>query len=180
MAIDTSATLEIRGSPWKMLGLCVLGAGMTLLSAAIAFDMLPGANPGLIARILGGWLGLVFFGACTVLIAFRALTTTGPVVKMSRDGITDTRVARRPIPWSAIRGISTWSHQGQQIMVLDVDPAIEAELGLTAMTRWTRKANRALGADGLCIASQGLAIGYDEMLGAAVAFAGTHGTRSAA
>lgn len=174
MTVDTSGTLEIHGSPWKLLSLAVLGAGMTLLAAAIAFDLLPGLRSDSVVKILVGWVGLVFFGACTAMILARATMTKVPLVTMSPMGLLDTRVARHPIPWSAVRGISTWSHQGQRVMVVAVDPAAEAQLELTAIARWTRKANLALGADGLCVASQGLRMGYDEMLAAAIAYAAAY------
>jgi hypothetical protein len=81
------------------------------------------------------------------------LSVSGPVVTVTPEGIRDTRVAAEVIPWSAITGISTWQYRGQKIMVLAVDPATESGLTLTRIARWSRGANRALGADGLCIAA---------------------------
>jgi hypothetical protein len=56
-------------------------------------------------------------------------------------------------------------------MVLMVDPAVEAGLHLTRMARWSRNANRALGADGLCVGSNDLKIGFDRLLSTSLAFA---------
>jgi hypothetical protein len=56
-------------------------------------------------------------------------------------------------------------------MVLDVDPAFESRLTLTAIARWTRGPNRATGADGLCITALGLKIDYDTLLTTATAYA---------
>jgi hypothetical protein len=45
-----------------------------------------------------------------------------------------------------------------------IDPAVERKLTLTRMARWSRGPNRALGADGLCIATTGLKIDYPALL----------------
>jgi hypothetical protein len=47
--------------------------------------------------------------------------------------------------------------------VISVAPAVEERLGLTRMARWTRGANRSLGADGLCIGAQGLPLSFDDL-----------------
>ncbi len=174
MTIDTSRTIAISGAPWKMLGLGLLGIGMTLLSLAIAVPLLPSDSVDVIGRFFGV-IGALFFGFCTLVIFWRAITTTGPVIELTPTGLRDRRVAASEIPWAAVRGISTWSAQGQKIMVLDVDPAVEQRLGLSAMTRMTRRANRALGADGLCVSAQGLRVGYEELLQLTAAYAAAHG-----
>lgn len=170
MTIDTLTTTEIAGSPWKMLGLGLLGLGMVAGSAALAAPELHGARFDSTVRIIGA-VGVLVFGLFTTLILWRAATTRGAVVTLTPTGIRDVRVSAREIPWSAVRSISTWSNQGQRIMVLDVDPAVEATLGLTAIARWTRGANRSLGADGLCVTAQGLATTYDDLMALAKAYA---------
>lgn len=175
MTVDTSQTITIPGSPWKMWGLFLLGIGMTALSLALALSAFPGKPVALVGRA-AGVIGTLFFGFCTVMILWRANTATGPVVTLSPTGIRDVRVAAQEVPWQAIQGISTWSYQGQNIMVLGVAPEVEAGLQLSTIARMTRGANRALGADGLCIASQGLKVGYDELLALATAYATAHGS----
>jgi len=39
------------------------------------------------------------------------------------------------------------------------------------IARWSRGANRALGADGLCVAAQGLTIKFDSLLALSMAYA---------
>ncbi len=173
MSVDTSRTIAIAGSPWKMLGLGLLGIGMTALSVAIAVPLLPEARVGLLGQVFGV-VGALFFGACTLLTLWQALTMTGAVVTLTPTGIHDRRLASREIPWAAIRGISTWSSHGQKILVLAVDPAVEATLGLSKIARMSRGANRSLGADGLCISAQGLAMNYDDLLELAIAYASAH------
>jgi hypothetical protein len=170
MAVEASRVVEISGSPWKMLGLSVLGVMMTGLSAAIALHLFPGMQVDAFHQ-LTGYAGAVFFGFCTVLGFWRLFTTSGPVVTITPEGIRDTRVAREFIPWSAIKRISTWEHSGQKVMVLAVNPDVERRLTLTAIARWSRGANRALGADGLCITAQGLRTDYETLFATSLAHA---------
>lgn len=175
MTVDTSRTVTIPGSPLKMWGLFLLGLCMTALSLAIAVPLIPVTPSKALWGLVFGSIGAVFFGFCTIMILWRAVTTTGPVVTLSPTGIRDVRVAARVVPWQAIQGISTWSYQGQDIMVLAVGPEVEAELQLSTIARMTRRANRALGADGLCVAAQGLKISYAELLALTTAYAADHG-----
>ncbi len=84
------------------------------------------------------------------------------------------RVAAEFIPWAAIESIRTWTYKGQKILVLKVDPGLEGKLSLTKLVRFTRSANKALGADGLCIAATDLKISYDQLLECVVAYANAH------
>lgn len=74
-----------------------------------------------------------------------------------------------------MHGVSTWGYKGQQVIVLAVDPDIEAQLGLSRIARMTRTANAALGADGLCVTAQGLKISYEQLLAATTTFLEAHG-----
>jgi hypothetical protein len=170
MAVEASRIVEISSSPWKMLGLSFLGLMMTGLSCAIALQLFPGMRVGTFHQ-LAGYAGALFFGLCTVLGFWRLLTTSGPVVTITPVGIRDTRVAKEFIPWTAIERISTWQYRGQKVMVLAVDPEVERKLTLTAIARWSRGANRALGVDGLCVTAQGLRIDYDTLFATSVAHA---------
>jgi hypothetical protein len=170
MTIDTSRAVEIEASPVKLLGLAMLGVMMTALSAAIALRAFPRIQPGSFAEFCG-YAGAVFFGACTLLALWRAFTSHGPVVTITREGIRDSRIATDLIPWSAVNDITIWKQHRQRFIVLAVDPAVEAGLNLTRMARWTRNANRSLGADGLCLGTNDLKIGFDEMLATTIAFA---------
>jgi hypothetical protein len=89
-----------------------------------------------------------------MLLLWRAFTTHGAVVAITPEGIRDGRVAAELIAWSAVSDIAIWENRAQPVMVLAVDPAVEAGLTLTRVARWTRGANRALGADGLCVTAQ--------------------------
>jgi len=172
MAVDTSRVLEIESSPGKMLRLVGIGVVMTALSAAIALALLPGIGS---YQQIWGYAGLVFFGLATAVALWRLFATHGPVVTIAPDGIRDTRVAAEFVPWSAVTGISTWEFAGQKVMVLKVEPACESGLTLSVATRWSRGANRALGADGLAITAQGLKIDYQTLFDTSRAYAQAHG-----
>lgn len=156
-------TLGIKASPRKLTVLALSGIAMTAVSAVTAFALLPGEAPSLFERGLCA-IGAVFFAFCTAVAFWRLATERGAVVTLAPDGIRDTRLASETIPWSAVRGVSTWSAFGQRVMVLDVDPETEKRLNLSAIARATRGANKALGADGLCVTAQGLDAAYDQVL----------------
>jgi hypothetical protein len=162
MSTNETDVVEIKTSAPRTLGLIGLSMLLTAFSAAIALDALPGEHIDIVSRAFG-IAGVLFFGLGTVAWLWRHLRSDGTVLTISREGIRDTRIAPETIPWSAVRKIFTWEYSGQRILVLDVDPAVERTLHLSAIARWTRGANRKLGADGLCIATHGLKINYDEL-----------------
>lgn len=167
MNIDTSRTLRIENSLAKQLVLIGLGVLMTAVATAVAW--LPG--PPSDRKFLGGYVGIGFFGLCTVVMLWRLITSRGPVITISAEGIHDTRLSTALVPWTAITGISTWSAGRQKIMVLAIRPDMEPRLGLTRFARWTRSANRAFGTDGLFISASGLKIDYDTLLRASLSYA---------
>jgi hypothetical protein len=154
--------IQIEGSPTKLLLLCNLGVLTTLLCVAIAVPLIPGPQPPFYVQVFG-YGGALFFALCTALAAKRIFSPGAPVVTIAPDGIRDTRVAAEFIPWSAIQRISAWEYSRQKAIVLAVDPEFERGLTLTRLARWTRSANRSLGADGLCITAQGLKVGHDAL-----------------
>jgi hypothetical protein len=157
MAIDTTRTIEIRLSPWRMIGVIAVGLGFILLSLFIT------PAHGFTGQVVGGF-GVTFFGFIALVAAWRLFALRGPIVTLSPSGIRDVRLTGRVVPWSAIRSVSTWSAYNQPAIVLAVDPAYERALKLTALARLTRPLNAAVGADGLCIASQGLKMSHEALL----------------
>ena len=157
--IDTSRTIEFHASPSRLLTLLMFSAMSTGIAAVLAFRLFPNM-PSDPAAVSAGYSGLIFFSFCAAVAIWRLLGQRGPVVTISPDGLRDIRIAAEPIPWRAIKGISTWQMQRQTVLVVAIDPAAEARLSLTRLARWTRSANRKLGADGLVVSSQGLQVGY--------------------
>jgi hypothetical protein len=113
----TQGILEIEQSPWRMIGLIVVGILLTALSASIAFNLVPDSHLSSYDE-LGGCAGVVFFGLCTAIAAWRLVSISGPVVTITPEGIRDTRVAAELIPWRAVTRISTWQYRGQKVLVL--------------------------------------------------------------
>ncbi len=157
-----SETIEIKGSPAKLVGLVVLGIIMTGASGMIAFGIIPNVDGSFIQFI--GWFGLLFFGACLLVAVSRFFASSKTVVTLSPEGLLDTRVAQKPIPWSEMQDIGVWESNGQKVIVISVPHNVELQLGLTFIARKTRGANAKLGADGLCLVSTGLKISHDDLL----------------
>ncbi len=168
MGIDTGKVIAVEGSP---LQLALGAAGAAAFVALGGWLLMAGAaanDPVLLAM---GGIGVAFFGLCFVLLIWKLKTDRGVVLTIGPEGIWDKRVSAKAVPWSAVQGIGTWTMRRRKIMVLGVDPAVEATLGLTRSAQWMRKGNAMVGADGLCVSPQGLKIGYDEMLAATMAYA---------
>lgn len=171
MDVDTTRTVEFHGSRGKLAGLVLLGLGLTALSLWI---VLGGLAPAGSLGELASYAGILFFGAATLIACYRLATASRVMLTLSPAGIRDVRVADAFIPWAAVKSLSTWSMQGQQVLVISVDPATEKNLPLTRLARWSRGANRALGADGLCVSPTGLGVSYDELLALASQYAEAH------
>jgi len=177
MAINTSGTLEFRSSPGRLLALALAGVVMIGLSAVLAFRLLPGIPAGSFAEF-AGMAGLLLFGALTLYALWLASRGNRIVVTLTPNGIRDLRVAAREIPWTAVTGVSTWKPATPggsalaetRVVVLAVDPQVEAGLELTRIARWTRDANRSHGADGLAVTAAGLHATHEELLGAIEAY----------
>jgi hypothetical protein len=60
-------------------------------------------------------------------------------------------------------------------MVLAVDPATEAKLTLPLLARLTRRPNRWLGANGLCVGVKDLKIDFAALQDTTMAYAQAHG-----
>lgn len=155
-------TVEFGTSPAQTVRLTLLSLLMTAASAAL---LLVDDEPVL---TVVGVVGALFFGWCGVMWVRRALTHRGAVVTISAEGFRDVRVARETVPWSDVLEIGTWSSSGQQVMVLRVPDEVWDRLTLSAIARTSRRANRALGADGLAITAQGLRVRYEQLFGATV------------
>ncbi|MGF1650294.1 MAG: STM3941 family protein [Hyphomicrobiaceae bacterium] len=148
-----------RGTTWLVLS----GMALIVVCALLAFGAIDSPRASAFEAKLVGWIGLIFFSYCLAGIIWRAATVRGPVITLSPEGLRDVRVAAEPIPWTAITGLSTWSFAGQKIMVVAIEPDVEARLTLTTLARSTRSANAKLGANGLCITPTGLDVTYDDL-----------------
>ena len=170
--IDTTQTLEIKHSKTKLIGLVALGLLMTAAAAwVLTLDL--GAEQATRAWEVkaAGYVGVPFSLLCTLIAVWRLFAPDVPVLTVSPSGILDTRVATKMIPWAAVEQISTWSFHRQNIIVIKVSQDVETQIGLSRMAQWSRKANAALGADGLCITAQGLQTDYKTLHQICIAYA---------
>ncbi len=173
--IDPNTTLEIGNAPLKMVGLAVMAAvfvgGGWFMSQATTAKSRHSSE----SVAFWGWASMIFFGVCLAVILWRLLTQRGAVITLSPGGLKDVHVAHDVVPWPAVASLSTWQRSGQKVMVVGLHPGEEKKLRLTAIARASRRANTALGADGLCVTAQGTKISHDTLMDAAVAYAKAHG-----
>lgn len=166
---DPPPKVEIGASRTKLVLLTIAGIVMTAGSALLASRRLPSVLPGSYGEFIG-WVGLIFFGLCTLLIVWRLFTSHGVVLTLDSEGIHDKRITDKVIPWNAVRGISTWQSQRQRIMIVAVDPDFERSLNLSRLARMAREASKRLGADGLSIGTNDLKTDHDTLFRTATAF----------
>jgi hypothetical protein len=170
MPIDTSRTIEIKAAPAQM----VLAVLIVVAGAAIVLGAIPFLAADEWLQFRGAFLVIVLVGFCAAVWACVVFPWRGPVLTLAPHGIRDIRLAAEFIPWRAVRQISTWDNEGERIMVLAIDPAVERTLTLTRLARWSRAGNRTRGADGLCIGPTGLTIDYDALLDTSLAYMQAH------
>lgn len=160
MASNTK--LEYRYSHWRMASLLMAALGFVALGIAIVTGQLYTTPSGGFREFIGV-VCILFFGAAAGLIAKQWLGTSGPVLTISDNGVTDIRIAKEEIPWSAVHNLALWHYGRQKSLVLSIDPAVEEQLTLTRTARWTRGPNRSLGVDGLCVTASGLNTSFDRL-----------------
>lgn len=172
MAVDVSGRMEIENSPRRLVWLSLLGVLTTTLCAALALGYL--GTAGIVAVVIG-WIGAVFFGLCTLVAFRRAFSSDGPAIVLSPQGFFDPRVSPDVVPWQAVDRVFEWSMQGQKMVIVSVDPQYEQHMNLSRMARMSRKANAALGADGLPLTAHGTKVSHDGLMGAVTAYVHAHG-----
>ena len=159
MSTDTSRTTEIYASPARQLTLLAFGGMSFALAAGLAFNFVPNV-PNDAATVTSGYFGMAFFGLCAGVAIWRLWAQRGAIITLSPQGLRDVRVAAEPIPWSAIKEISTGQMQRQSVLVIAIDPAAEQRLTFTRVARWMREAHRNRGVDGFVISAQALKVGF--------------------
>lgn len=170
MTIDTNYEFKVEASPIKLLRAALIGAVFSAICVAAAIGWFDNVQPGSFREFVS-YIGAVFFPVLTVGALWRAFTTRGPVLILSREGIQDLRLAAELIPWNAVQDIAVREARGNRSIMLSIDQAVETRLTFNPIIRWTRKADRAFGMNGLSIGAGDLKIGFDELLAATLAFA---------
>ncbi len=106
-----------------------------------------------------GWIAIVFFGLCAIVIAKR-LVEGGEALRIGRTGISFAAWSDQTIPWSEITDISEWSFRGQRSIILHLrDPNRFPGKGVLG---FAAKANRALTGGDMAITLTGTNRSFDE------------------
>lgn len=91
------------------------------------------ARIGPVKAVVAGWVGIVFFGLCAVLLA-RRLFDDSAVLRIGPSGLQAAQWSDDLIPWSQITDVTTWTHQKQTMIVLHLrDPAMFPGRGMAGM-----------------------------------------------
>jgi hypothetical protein len=123
---------------------------MTLVSAAMAFDWYHSNNIGAF-RMAVGYFGVVFFGFGTCVALWLLMSSKGPVIFISRDGLRDRRIADELIAWSSVEKISIWQYRSHKSVVLKLSPAVARRLFASSLRRLSLLAAKAFGVDGVTV-----------------------------
>lgn len=160
--IDVSKETVIMASSAKMIGLGLVGVAMTFLCFAMAWPLLPNVAPGSFIQ-LNGWIGTFVCALGTFVIFKRASGSGRPTLKISPQGFSFNSVSSGMIPWHAVTRVGEWGYRRQRAIIVGVTEDIWGSPNLTRIARWSRAANKMLGADGLAIPASGMSVSFDEM-----------------
>ncbi|WP_340159171.1 STM3941 family protein [uncultured Hoeflea sp.] len=180
--IDTSMTLAIGYSPWKVALLFGACAASVWFGWSVATEPWGGGNS---IAVGVGWVVMAFSGLMSLVLLSRLLITKGAVLVFSPEGLLDQRVSSEVVAWKAIDSIDErsiqikWPVPAQKWLVLKVKPDIETRLPLTPTIRMTHSANRMFGIDGLATHALGTKINHGKMMKIALAYWKAHGPGSA-
>lgn len=135
----------------------LLGAGLllTLLCAALAFNWHYGKDITAF-QIALCYFGIMFFGLATCKTLWTLISSSEPVVFITRVGIRDTRIADDTISWRSVRDISIWRYRSQKIVVLQLDPLLAERFAGGFLKRLLSLLNKPIGPDGVLVNAGGL------------------------
>ncbi|TXN24713.1 hypothetical protein [Methylobacterium sp. WL19] len=166
--------VDIAVSRLRSAGLFLIAVGLTA-TAAWMLHVRPETRGHAMAP--GGytefmlWLGLIFFGAASLVGAPR-MFRSGTLVSVGRRGIFDRRLSTDWIPWDAIEDLRPVMLSRQRFFVLRVDPALSAALPILPRRRAGARFT-GLGAHGYALSGNDLEGGFaalGEALSAAAAW----------
>lgn len=159
-------TVEFRHSIQRA-ALYALSSGVcALYSLASALQWLPeNAAQGRI----GYFIGLAVFVPFTAFQLWRIFDRT-PVITLSSEGLSDTRVAPQTIPWSGVEKLALGEQRRNKFLLVTPKPDTLAALELTRTAQLFQDGLRASGIDGLRVAAQGLDLPHDVLVQTAAQF----------
>ncbi|NOT70355.1 MAG: hypothetical protein HOP09_03435 [Hyphomicrobium sp.] len=93
-----------------------------------------------------------------------------PVVAISAEGITDSRLSEKVIPWPAILDIEIREMHRQKFLMLQLDPAFEKTMKTTRAASFFKPLNSAIGFQGHPLNVAGLDASFDDVIDALKSF----------
>jgi hypothetical protein len=171
METDVARIMEFRPSPIRLFWLGLGALAMAIASFAMARAYFGTGN----IREFIGWAGALFFGACFLIAIWRSFRMNQPTLTLSSEGFRDTRISSEFIPWTTVEKISVWRHRSANAIVVKVSETVWEDFPLSRLARWSRSANRSLGADGLSIGTSELRVKFDDILAMMQTYATAHG-----
>jgi hypothetical protein len=166
--------IEIKQSSSRMFWATIRSALLAVLLAFLCvFGFILGMGPGsgpLIGFLLLGVFFVIGLGLNTLMLAWRLLTVSGPVITLSMQGMRDTRISTDFIPWNAI----TWTLEAPvisgrptrkpTILTMVIDETIDKQLEKTQKGGLEEIFSRFKGLKGYEFTSRGLKMELEELL----------------
>jgi hypothetical protein len=112
--------------------------------------------------IIVGWIGLVFFGLCTIGWGVQ-LFRGGPTIVINEFGIQCLRVSTGPIPWSEVRLMWLGSVHSAKFLCIELQNPAAYLANLPSWKRRAARLNESLGFPPFTISFAGLAPGLNEV-----------------
>lgn len=163
-------------SRWRMGLLMLAGLGFVVAGLWMAGVIGEGPDPNGGSRRIPpelvpyvGWLCVIFFGMCLLVIARRFFDDSAQV-EIGRAGILSAQWSDATIPWSEIRRVSVWSYQRQRHIILHLHRP-EAFPGRGIAAKLSR-ANRMLTGGDIALNLVGTNGSFDDAMDAIAHFGG--------
>ncbi|WP_298821866.1 STM3941 family protein [uncultured Roseibium sp.] len=173
MQTDPSQHISFQRSVGKsllILSLCLPFVMIGLIVATGAFDAPGNQGDGLIF----GLICVVFFGFLGVYGTIRLIRNPRQAIEIGPDGIRDTRISEKIIPWTKIIEITTWSSRGSSMIMLELEPEFEKSLNQSKFYRAYKFANRLVGAKGHCLNPVGYSVSFSDFSNTIAEYASAH------
>jgi len=153
--MDSPPTLTVPNRPFTARAFGVFWALEALLGVTFAgYGVVSGEERWFVATMLGLGLFLAFIGTVLAVLSFARARIKGPLLVIGPEGLRDSGVAGRMIPWEAI----SWRHvvyfRGAAIMY-EIDETVSGPLELSLPVRILAVFNRAFGYERFSLMTMG-------------------------
>jgi hypothetical protein len=112
--------IEIMQSPYRMLVRVIRSALFIILIIFLCISVTLLSSGSLVYFVFPGIFFIIGLMFHILMLAWRLLTVSGPVITLSVQGIRDTRISTEFIPWNAI----TWTLETHMLMQPAKKPTI--------------------------------------------------------